>query len=121
MYKVIGIVVAVMETKQITEKFAKREFVIEPTGEIYPQKVIFQTVNDKTSMLDAIAEGQQIEVCFNLHGREWTRPETGEIKYFNTLDAWRVEVLENTDYQPPTPSAPETPIKTEAADKDLPF
>ena len=48
MYKVTGIVVAVMETKQITEKFAKREFVIEPTGEIYPQKVIFQTVNDKT-------------------------------------------------------------------------
>ena len=121
MFKVIGTVVCVMETQQITEKFAKREFVIEPVGEMYPQRVIFQTVNDKTAILDAIGVGEQIEVSFNLRGREWTSPQ-GEVKYFNTLDAWRVEVLGNTDYQPPQSSAPEIPKATEEADDDdLPF
>ena len=29
-------------------------------------------------------------VSFNLRGREWTSPK-GEIKYFNSLEAWRIE------------------------------
>ena len=31
-----------------------------------------------------------MEVSFNLRGREWTSPQ-GEVKYFNSLDAWRIE------------------------------
>jgi hypothetical protein len=34
--------------------------------------------------------GEQIEVSFNLRGREWTSPQ-GEVKYFNSLDAWRID------------------------------
>ena len=34
----------------------------------------------------------QIEVSFNIRGREWTSPQ-GEVKYFNTLEAWRIEKM----------------------------
>jgi hypothetical protein len=29
-----------------------------------------------------------------LRGREWTSPG-GEVKYFNTLEAWKIDVLGN--------------------------
>ena len=41
-------------------------------------------------MLDNFKEGDQVEVFFNLRGREWTNPQ-GEVKVFNTLDAWKIE------------------------------
>jgi hypothetical protein len=40
--------------------------------------------------LDAFKVGNQLEVSFNLRGREWTSP-AGEVKYFNTLEAWKIE------------------------------
>lgn len=90
MFKLQGTVKVIMDTVQVTEKFAKREFVVEDTSSMYPQMIMFQAVQDKCSMLDGITEGEQVEVSFNLRGREWTSPQ-GEVKYFNTLDAWRIE------------------------------
>ena len=43
-------------------------------------------------MLNHHNEGDQVEVSFNLRGREWTSPD-GVVKYFNTLDAWRIEKM----------------------------
>lgn len=90
MFKLTGSVKLIKDTVQVTEKFAKREFVINDSSSMYPQDIIFQAVQDKCSMLDGINEGEQVEVSFNLRGREWTSPQ-GEVKYFNTLDAWRIE------------------------------
>ena len=90
MYKLTGTVKTVSDTVQVTEKFAKREFVIHDASSMYPQDIAFQASQDKCSMLDSISEGEQVEVSFNLRGREWVNPQ-GEAKYFNTLDAWRIE------------------------------
>ena len=92
MFKINGVIKLVKETVQVTEKFAKREFVITDTSSMYPQDILFQAAQDKTTMLDGFIEGQNVEVSFNLRGREWTSPQ-GEIKYFNTLDAWRIESI----------------------------
>ena len=43
-------------------------------------------------MLNGYAVEDQVEVSFNLRGREWTSPD-GVVKYFNTLDAWRIEKM----------------------------
>jgi len=118
--KVIGRILVIMDAQQISEKFIKRDFVIEPSGEMYPQKVIFQTVQDKTTIIDGFIPGDEIEVSYNLRGREWTSPQ-GDVKYFNTLECWRIERA--GAYAPPQPNEP-TPIAptTEAADDDdLPF
>lgn len=90
MFKFTGTIKVVNDTMQVTEKFSKREFVVTDTSSMYPQDIMFQSVQDKCSMLDGIQVGDQVEVSFNLRGREWTSPQ-GEVRYFNTLDAWRIE------------------------------
>jgi hypothetical protein len=57
---------------------------------MYPQDIIFQTTQDKCSLLDQFQANDNVEVSFNLRGREWTSPQ-GEVKYFNTIEAWRIE------------------------------
>jgi hypothetical protein len=51
--------------------------------------VSFQVTQDKCTMLDSFNHGDEIKVQFNLRGREWNGPQG--IKYFNTLEAWRIE------------------------------
>ena len=90
----------------ISDKFTKREFVITTDGE-YPQFLCFQLVNDKCSIINGYKEGDSINVHINLRGREWTSPQ-GEVKYFNTIEAWKVEGV-----SVPTENAP--------VESDLPF
>lgn len=71
--------------------FTFRRFVLETADNPrYPQYVEFQTTRDNIDKLDDFEVGDEIRVSFNLRGREWTSPK-GEVKYFNTLDAWRIE------------------------------
>lgn len=81
----------IFETKQVSERFSKREFVVEMTDNPkYPQVVLFQLTGDRCAQLDGFAVGDQIRIEFSLRGREWRSPQ-GEIKYFNSLDVWKVE------------------------------
>ena len=99
MFKLTGTVKLINETQQVTEKFSKREFVVSETSSMYPQDILFQATQDKCSILDNIKENDQIEVSFNLRGREWTSP-TGEVKYFNSLEAWRIEKAGQVNVMP---------------------
>jgi hypothetical protein len=36
--------------------------------------------------------GQEVDVHLNIRGRSWQNPQ-GETKYFNTLEAWKIDVL----------------------------
>lgn len=90
MFKLNGTVKVVNDTVQVNDRFSKREFVVTDTSSMYPQDILFQAAQDKCAMLDGIHPGEQVEVSFNLRGREWTSPQ-GEVRYFNTLDAWRIE------------------------------
>jgi hypothetical protein len=92
MFKFQGKIKVINETQVISEKFKKREFVVTDTSSMYPQDVMFQSVQDKCDMLNGYSVEDQIEVSFNLRGREWTSPD-GVVKYFNTLDAWRIEKM----------------------------
>lgn len=83
-----GTVIKVFPKKQISDKFALREFVIR-TADKYPQEVILQVSQERCSLLDNIAEGEEVQAFINVRGRSWTNPK-GEIKYFNTLEAWKV-------------------------------
>jgi hypothetical protein len=80
----------IFEAKQVTERFRKREFVIElADNPRYPQHVLFQLTGDRCEQLDAFREGDEVQVEFSLRGREWNAP-SGETKYFNSLDCWEV-------------------------------
>jgi hypothetical protein len=90
-YQVSGRLHAIFETKQITERFQKREFVIETSDNpSYPQFVQFQLTGDRCEGMESFKVGDPVKVDFSLRGREWTSP-TGDVKYFNSLDVWTVE------------------------------
>ncbi|TAE50933.1 MAG: DUF3127 domain-containing protein [Bacteroidetes bacterium] len=78
-------------TVDVSDRFRKREFVIEIVdgNPMYPQYVTFQLTQDKCGVIEDVPQGSTLDVDFNLRGREWKSPQ-GEIKYFNTLEAWRV-------------------------------
>lgn len=88
--EVVGTLKAKFDTQKVSEKFQKREFVLTTEANTpYPQYVSFQVTQDKCNMLDQYSEGEELKVQFNLRGREWNGPQG--IKYFNTLEAWRIE------------------------------
>ena len=85
--------------------FQKRDLVI-TTEEQYPNDIIIQFTQSKCALLDTLQVGQKVKVHFNLQGREWTSPQ-GEVKYFNTVLGWKIELIQTTNvaqpqYQQPT-------------------
>jgi hypothetical protein len=88
--EVIGNLKSKFETQKVSDRFQKREFILTTEANTpYPQHVSFQVTQDKCSMLDQFNDGDEIRVQFNLRGREWNGPQG--IRYFNTLEAWRIE------------------------------
>lgn len=112
-----------MDEQQITPTFKKREFVIQ-TKEQYPQTLCFECTQDKTSLIDALSVGQEVNVQFNLRGREWTPQGGGDTRYFTSLQAWRINAVAAQQEAPAGPPAGEPfvpPTNFSPQDDDLPF
>lgn len=106
------------QTVAVSEKFSKRLFTATYADGKYDQTVEFQLVQDNVGLIDAYRPGSQIEVSFGVKGREWTNPNTGEIRVFNTLEAFRIEGVKSAPSPFPAPAA----ILADAeGDPDLPF
>lgn len=109
----------IYETKKVTDRFVKREFVLEVADNPkYPQLVLFQLTGDRCSQLDGLKTGDQVRIDFSLRGREWKNPQ-GEVKYFNSLDVWKIEGLRNNRGSdlPPMMDEEAPPF----TDDDIPF
>ena len=89
MYQITGKIHLIRAEQVVSEKFRKREFVLVTSGN-YPQYLSFQMTQNNCAQLDSVATGDTVKVNFDVRGREWKAP-TGEIKYFNSLEAWRLE------------------------------
>ncbi|WP_276388700.1 DUF3127 domain-containing protein [Eudoraea chungangensis] len=105
--------------------FRKREVVV-TTEEQYPQHIMVEFVQDKCDLLNNYSVGQEVKISINLRGREWTNPQ-GEVKYFNSIQGWRIEAIQGdttVGQMPPVPPmeafAPADDINEEDHD-DLPF
>lgn len=121
-----GKVHEISEVITVSEKFKKRELVVEyAENPTYPEYVKFEAVQDKVNLFDSLSVGDQVEVFFNLRGRPWT-DRNGKTQYFNTLSVWRLNVL-GAGAGAAAPAAPEyaAPADISAApgeeDNDLPF
>lgn len=91
--EVIGTLKVKFDTQKVSDRFQKREFVLTTEANTpYPQHVSFQVTQDKCGLLDQYSVGDEIKIQFNLRGREWNGPQG--IKYFNTLEAWRIERMQ---------------------------
>jgi len=90
-YELKGFLAAKFNTVQITEKFQKREFVVEIKNGEYSELIKLQLINDRCDLIDPYTEGQEITVHFNIKGRKWEKE--GKISYFTNLEAWKIESL----------------------------
>lgn len=77
--------------QKVSLTFKKRELVVS-TEEQYPQHISINFVQDNVDRLDRFRAGDEVKVSINLRGREWVNPQ-GETKYFNDIQGWRVEAL----------------------------
>jgi hypothetical protein len=124
MYTLNGILKVKNDTQVISDKFQKREFVVTDASGNYPQDILFQLTQDRTAQLDDVNVNDMVNVTFNLRGREWTSP-SGEVKYFNSLDVWKLEKSSGggaptpPDIEPASTNTAETII--DEGDDDLPF
>jgi len=97
------------------ESFKKQEFVIETLEDKYPQTIKMQATQDKIEKIESLIIGLQYTFHYNLRGRKWESPDN-KIIYFNTIDVWRVEPMEES-----IPAVKE-PAQTEYKSSDnLPF
>jgi hypothetical protein len=122
---ITGKIKLINETKEYgSNGFRKRELVV-TTEEQYPQDLLVEFIQDKCDILNSYNVGDSVKVDINLRGREWQSPQ-GEIKYFNSIQGWRIEKLslESNPNIPPVPPAEAFEPADEVNDNepdDLPF
>ena len=92
-FELTGKLVAINETQQVSERFKKREFVLEIAeeinGNVYTNYAKMQLVQNKCEIIDNFQIGDTVKVSFNIKGNKWERD--GNVNYITNLDAWRVE------------------------------
>ena len=125
MFELKGVLKVINDTNIISEKFKKREFVLTDDSSEYPQDIALQLTQDNCDKLNSVKVGDRLLVKFNLRGRAWNDPKTGNDRYFNSLDAWFIQKesantssgvkgnIENNFM--------EDAIRTMTPDSDLPF
>ena len=92
-FEITGKVIEVLPVVQVSDKFRKREFVIEKkeTGGsgIFVDYIKFQLVQDKCDLINESFIQEEVKIWFNLKGNRWERD--GKVNYFTNLDAWKIE------------------------------
>ena len=105
MFELNGIVKVKKDEQKVSDSFKKREFVVTDNSSNYPQHIQFQLTQERCRLLDEINVGDQVKVSFFIRGREWQGKDGGGVKYFTSLDAWRVE-KGSKDYSNESQAAP---------------
>lgn len=83
---------------EVTEKFKKRSVIIEyAENPSYPEFIALEVQQDKVNILNDYKVGQEVDIEFNLRGREWTNKD-GIKTYFNTLVIWRIAKIGNSEW-----------------------
>ena len=93
MNKINGILKIKYDEVQLTEKFKKREFVIQLDSTNYNgtnDYLKFSLIMDSCSMIDSFLEGASITVSYEVKAREWVNPEN-ETVYINDVKALSVK------------------------------
>jgi hypothetical protein len=90
--KLVGNLKVKKDTQVVSESFSKREFVLTVVDGAFSNDILIQLVKDKVTLINDINIGDMLEVEVNLKGKEWNSPQ-GEVKYFNTIEAWKIQKI----------------------------
>ncbi len=124
-FDLTGKLVAKFETIQRSATFKTREFVVETNEDINGRTITnfvkFQSVQDRTSIIDRFNIGDTVKVHFNIKGSRWEK--NGQVNYITNLDAWRIEQISmgaGSSIETPPAFSPDPESQHGIAD-DLPF
>ncbi len=117
-FEISGEVILKDDTVQVSDKFKKREFVIEVENEKnsdWNDFIKFQLTQDRCDLLNTVNLHEEIKVSFNIKGRRWEKE--GKVNYFSNLEAWRIEKTQaanapefKADDMPPAPEEDDLPF-----------
>lgn len=111
--ELLGKIKLLGEVQTYGNDFTKKEVVL-TTLEQYPQDISIEFVKSAIDKLSQFKVGDTVRIGINIKGREWTNPDTGQVKHFNSIQGWRIDAHEDSDEV-------QQPV-TQSADKDdLPF
>jgi len=92
-FEITGKIIDISPVNQVSDKFKKREFVIEKkeSGQsaVFVDYIKFQLIQDKCDLINESFMNDEVKIWFNLKGNKWERE--GKINYFTNLDAWKIE------------------------------
>lgn len=94
-FEILGKVILKEDTQKMSEKFSKREFVIEVENERnsdWNDFIKFQLTQDRCDLLETVSVDESIKVSFNIKGHKWEKD--GKMNYFSNLEAWRIEKMQ---------------------------
>lgn len=106
------------------QPFYRREFVLDctrynpDTGEPWENHPKFDLSGNNCAVIDQFQIGQKVTVDFSLKGAKYPDQQTGEIKYFTTINAFRIALAEQqqqqSQYQPQTAPTGQQPAPQQA-------
>ena len=111
-----GTILHISQTEKPTDKLTKRFFIL-LTDEQYPQEIKIEAINKSCDVLDFQKEGEKVKVYYNVRGRSWTNPKTGQKDWFNSLSLWKIESLQGQTATAPIKEEPANFIDSDS----LPF
>lgn len=125
-YQITGKVAEVYPVNRVSERFRKREFVIEHkdtgSGQAYVDFIKFQLTQEKCDIIDESWLRQDVTVTFNIRGNRWEK--NGMVNYITNLNAIAVSrgitVAENGQQAIRNPALEDAPSPSPELD-DLPF
>jgi len=97
-FEIIGKIIDIAPVNQVSDKFKKREFVIErkETGgsAVFVDYIKFQLLQDRCDLINESFMNEEVKVSFNIKGNRWEKD--GRVNYFTNLDAWKIEKAPST-------------------------
>ena len=102
-FSIAGKLILIEPPVPVSEKFIKRNFVIETSedyhGEKFYEYISFSLTQSKITLVDLCEIGKIYKVNFNVRGRKFEKD--GKLGYFNSLECWSIA----PDYAAGLPSA----------------
>ena len=125
-YQIAGKVAEVYPVNRVSERFRKREFVIEhkdsSSGQAFVDFLKFQLTQERCDLIDESWLRQEVTVTFNLKGNRWEK--NGMVNYITNLNALSVvrgaTITDDGEQAAPLPGLEDAPPPDPELD-DLPF
>lgn len=84
-FEITGTIYHLGPTTTVGAKGAQKREVVLTIGDKWPQTVAFEAFGDKVDDLAKSNVGDEVEIKFELRGREWQKSKSDPVKFFTSL------------------------------------